>query len=115
MSRATINQRMNKTTKRYDAQFKLDAVELLLKSDKPLKVLAQELGISDVTLRSWRNRHLKKIEPIERDGKKIPVQQLLMEIRELQKELALANRRNEILKKAMGILAEDPLQKGLPS
>ena len=106
---------MTKTPKRYDAEFRLNAVELLLKSGKPLKVLAEELGISDVTLRSWRDRHLKKLEPIEKDGKKIPVQQLLMENRRLQKDLEAANRRNEILKKAMGILAEDPLQRGLPS
>ena len=106
---------MKNIPKRYDAEFRLNAVELLLKSGKPLKVLAKELGIADVTLRSWRDQHLKKLEPIEKDGKKIPVQQLLMENRRLQKELEVANRRNEILKKAMGILAEDPLQKGLPS
>ena len=106
---------MKNIPKRYDAEFRLNAVELLLKSGKPLKVLAKELGICDVTLRSWRDRHLEKLEPIEKDGKRIPVQQLLMENRRLQKELETANRRNEILKKAMGILAEDPLQKGLPS
>jgi len=33
----------------------------------------------------------------------------------VQKELQTANRRNEILKKALGILSEEPLQKDLPS
>jgi transposase-like protein len=51
------NQRMNKPPKRYDATFKGDAVKLLLTSGKPLKVLAVELGVCDVTLRTWRNRH----------------------------------------------------------
>jgi transposase len=110
-----MDQHMTKTIKRYDAQFKRDAVELLLKSGKPLTALARELGVTPFSLRGWRDQHLKKIEPIEKDGKKIPVQQLLMENRHLRKELELANRRNEILKKAMGILAEDPQQKGLPS
>jgi transposase len=106
---------MTKPPKRYDAQFKRDAVELLLTSGKALKSLADELGVSDVTLRSWRNRHLAKTEPIETDGKKLSAHQLAQELRRVQKELQTANRRNEILKKALGILSEDPLQKDLPS
>ena len=100
--------------KRYDATFKRDAVELLLTSGKPLKVLAVELGVCDVTLRNWRDRHLQKTEPIETDGKKLSAQQLAMELRRAQKELALANRRNEILKKALGILSQEPLANDMP-
>lgn len=106
---------MTKPWKHYDAQFKRDAVELLLTSGKPLKRLAHELGVCDVTLRDWRDRHLVKTEPIETDGKKVSAQQLALELRRVQKELQTANRRNEILKKALGILSEDPLQKDLPS
>ena len=96
---------MKKPLKRYDATFKRDAVELLLTSGKPLKVLAVELGVCDVTLRNWRDRHLQKTEPIETDGKKLSAQQLAMELRRAQKELAVANRRNEILKKALAIFS----------
>jgi transposase len=105
---------MKKPLKRYDATFKRDAVELLLTSGKPLKTLAIELGVCDVTLRSWRDRHLQKTEPIETDGKKLSAQQLAMELRRAQKELALANRRNEILKKALGILSQEPLANDMP-
>lgn len=52
---------MKKPYKQYDAQFKRDAVELLLTSGKSLKGLATELGISDVTLRDWRDRHLARL------------------------------------------------------
>jgi transposase len=106
---------MKKPLKRYDATFKRDAVELLLTSGKPLKVLAVELGVCDVTLRNWRDRHLQKTEPIETDGKKLSAQQLAMELRRAQKELAVANRRNEILKKALGILSQEPLANDMPS
>jgi transposase len=106
---------MKKPLKRYDATFKRDAVELLLTSGKPLKVLAVELGACDVTLRNWRDRHLQKTEPIETDGKKLSAQQLAMELRRAQKELAVANRRNEILKKALGILSQEPLANDMPS
>jgi transposase len=101
--------------KRYDAQFKRDAVELLLTSGKSLRKLAKELGVCDVTLRDWRDRHLNKAEPIETDGKKVSAQQLAQELRRVQKELHIANRRNEILKKALGILSQEPLEKDLPS
>jgi transposase len=106
---------MKKPLKRYDATFKRDAVELLLTSGKPLKVLAVELGVCDVTLRNWRDRHFQKTEPIETDGKKLSAQQLAMELRRAQKELAVANRRNEILKKALGILSQEPLANDMPS
>ena len=105
---------MKKPLKRYDATFKGDAVELLLTSGKPLKVLAVELGVCDVTLRNWRDRHLQKTEPIETDGKKLSAQQLAMELRRAQKELAVADRRNEILKKALGILSQEPLANDMP-
>lgn len=105
---------MNRTTKRYDAAFKKDAVELLLSSGKPLKVLARELGICDVTLRGWRDRHLTKTQPIEADGQRLSGKQLAHELRRLQKELAHANRRNEILKKALGILSQEPLADDMP-
>ena len=108
------DQRMKKPMKRYDATFKRDAVELLLTSGKPLKALAIELGVCDVTLRSWRDRHLQKSEPIETDGKKLSAQQLAQELRRIQKELQTANRRNEILKKALGILSQEPQANDMP-
>jgi transposase len=108
------DQRMRKPNKRYDATFKRDAVELLLTSGKPLKALAVELGVCDVTLRSWRDRHLAKTQPIETDGKKISAQQLAQELRKTQRELQIANRRNEILKKALGIVSQDPLPNDMP-
>lgn len=105
---------MKKPLRRYDATFKRDAVDLLLISGKPLKALAIELGICDVTLRNWRDRHLQKTGPIETDGKKLSAQQLAQELRRAQKELQLANRRNEILKKALGILSQEPLANDMP-
>jgi transposase-like protein len=44
----------------FDEEFKRNAVDLWAHSGKPLKVVARELGISDVTLRAWRDRILGK-------------------------------------------------------
>ncbi len=105
---------MRKPLKRYDATFKRDAVELLLTSGQPLKVLAVELGVSAVTLRDWRDRHLARTQPIETDGKKLSAQQLAQELRRTQQALQVANRRTEILKKALGILSQEPLANDMP-
>jgi transposase-like protein len=76
--------------------------ELVLASGKPLKRLAAELGVCDVTSRDWRDWHLAKTEPIETDGKKLSAHPLAQEPRRVQKELHIAKRRNEILKKSLG-------------
>jgi transposase-like protein len=36
--------------KRYDEEFKRDAVRMLVMGERPLKVLAQELGVCAATL-----------------------------------------------------------------
>ncbi|MEZ5326884.1 MAG: transposase [Verrucomicrobiales bacterium] len=46
---------MPRTRPVYDDEFKTQAVELYLDSDKGLKQVARELGICDASLRKWRN------------------------------------------------------------
>ena len=43
-------------TPRYSEQFKIDAVELLKNSDKSYRQVADDLGVSDESLRSWYKR-----------------------------------------------------------
>lgn len=103
--------------KRYDAEFRQNAVDMLLTSGKPLKVLAGELGISDVSLRAWKKAHLKAMEGLgERSSRGVggaTPGDLVDEIRRLRKELDRMTRQRDILKKAMGILS-DPLPGGMP-
>ena len=44
---------MPRTHRRYDEEFKRQAVELYLHSNNSLKQVARELGISDGSLRKW--------------------------------------------------------------
>lgn len=50
---------METKTKRrnFDEAFKRDAVKLLLQGDKPLKLLAADLGVSHWNLRDWKRRY----------------------------------------------------------
>ena len=93
-------------------KFKVQAVELFLSSNKGLKQVSRELGISDGSLRKWKNEFLEASEGLpvaEGDGKAgVSAQELADEIRRLRKENEYLRRQREILKKAAAILAEDP-------
>jgi transposase len=47
---------MPKTKPAYSEAFRRDAVELLVTSGRPLKEVADELGVISNTLRAWRNK-----------------------------------------------------------
>ena len=84
---------MPKTHPNYDSGFRQEAVNLLISSQRPLKAVAAELGVSANSLRTL-------VEPAA-------------EIRRLQRENEYLRRQREILKKAMSILSEVPLS-GMP-
>lgn len=95
--------------KRYDKEFKQNAVELLLSGGRDLKPLASELGICPATLREWRDRYLKELNdtPDGTPGGLSP-RELAEELRRVRKENERLKRQREILKKALGILSEQP-------
>ena len=49
---------MSNYAKRYDEEFKVQAVDLLRTSGKPVAQVARELGVSVATLRTWKRRQL---------------------------------------------------------
>jgi transposase len=105
---------MPKPAHNYDADFRVEAVNLLLTSGRPLKRVAAELGISDTSLRIWRDRALKKGGGAEAAGRSgAPLLDPAEEIRRLHREVVYLKRQREILKKAMGILSEEP-PSGMP-
>lgn len=107
---------MPKPSKNYDAEFRQQAVDLLLSSGKPLKRVASELGVSPNALRGWRDKALGNGGAGEAAARPqpgqaaagAPVADAVAEIRRLQKEVDYLRRQREILKKALSILGEDP-------
>jgi len=83
----------------FDEAFKRDAVALLIKGDKPIKQLAQELGVSHWNLRDWKKRYgppasIRSSEVLE------------AELRALRRENERLRAQRDILKKTLGILVE---------
>jgi transposase len=97
-----------KTNKVYSEEFKREAVELLIHSGKAQAQVARELGCSDMSLSTWKRNYLQSLAPAKIDGHQQRPEELLSEIRRLQKENEYLRRQREILKKAMSILGEEP-------
>ncbi|GAA1935898.1 transposase [Streptantibioticus ferralitis] len=91
-------------SKRYSAEFKRDAVELALSSDKTVTEVARDLGVSPESLRGW-------VKQAKIDRGQGPAGALTSdereELRRLRRELAEAKKANEILVKAAAFFAKE--------
>jgi len=93
--------------KRYDEEFKRNAVELLLSGRQELKPLARDLGVCAPTLRYWRERYLSKMEGSAQGPPRGPTsRETADELRRLYQENEKLRRQRDILKNALGILSE---------
>jgi transposase len=100
-------ERKTKREKRiYDEAFRREAVALLESSPEPLSELAARLGVSHWNLRDWRKRYGSRAEGRKGSRAASARPDLRGEVARLRKENASLQARCEVLKKALGILAE---------
>ena len=102
---------------RYSREFKEEAVRLLATSGKNAKELARELGCTGTSLAAWREEAIRNGDHPEQarlEGVRIHYSVLKLENERLKKELETLRQEREILKKSLGILSQDPLQRGMP-
>jgi transposase len=89
--------------RRFDKQFKLDAVRLVQESDRPVAEIARELGIHPNILYKWRDQLLADPEDaFPGKGKLKPEEG---ELRHLRRELELVREERDILKKALAVFS----------
>jgi transposase len=100
--------KVKKVQKRYDEEFKRQAVELVIHSGKTQAQIARELGVSEYSLTLWKRNYLGHLKPAQLDGEQMSPEQMFEKIRQQQKEIEYLKRQREILKKAMSILGEEP-------
>lgn len=93
--------------RKYDDEFKKDAVRLLISSGRTIREVAEELGVERSNLGRWRLKHLSKLDKVSGETGITP-SDMEEEIRRLRKELAYAQEQRDILKKACGILSDRP-------
>ena len=92
---------------RYPKEFKLEAVRLLDKGDKPASELAMELGVKRTLLYRWRDQINAKGETAFNNGPGRPKNEALSEVAQLRRELKEVTEERDILKKAVAYFARD--------
>ena len=91
-----------KPRKKFDRNFKQEAVTLWLSSGKSAQVVAAELGIRDKQLYQWR----KTLLPVT--AAKLSVAELEAQNLALRRDNDQLRQQRDILKKTLGILSEPP-------
>ena len=91
----------------YDEQFKRDAVTLLA-GGRGATQLARELGISQWNLRDWKERYGTGGAAGTPAAAAGPVA-LAVQLADLRRELEAVTRQRDLLKKALAIVAQEPL------
>ena len=93
-----------KRRKRFDRQFKIDAVSMVINGGRSVSEVARDLGIDENTLYRWkRNLEGKGSDAFPGKGRLGPQEE---ELRRLRRELEQVKEDREILKKALGFFSK---------
>ena len=101
---------------RYDAEFKQEAVRLLLGSGKTATQLAGELGVSSWSLGQWKQDYLQAMDHSAVPGSHSShgtvrsVAEMELENRQLRRELETVRQQRDLLKKAIAICSQEGLK-----
>lgn len=89
--------------KRFDKDFKISAVKMVLEGKQSLASIARDIGINTNTLQNWKQQYLKeKGEAFPGKGYQTPQE---AEITRLRKENAKLTQQRDFLKKAAAFFA----------
>lgn len=92
------------TRRKFSAQFKAEAVQLVVADDRPIVEVAGELGINPGTLGNWVNKYRQqRVE--EEEPLSVPER---VRLAEAEAEMRRLRMENEFLKKAAAFFARDP-------
>jgi len=92
--------------RKYDREFKVEAVKLVTGGGGGVAEVARNLGIHENLLRTWKRKHRE--DPSGSFPGKGHVKPQDEELRRLQKENANLKEDREILKKALAIFSKHP-------
>ncbi len=95
--------------KKFDATFKREALEHWERSGKTAEEVALALGVTAMNLYAWKKKY--RALPVGGTGSVAPrtMSGLEEENMRLRRELAHVSEQRDILKKAMGVVSENPV------
>ena len=92
--------------RKYDREFKIEAVKLVTERGTSIAEAARNLGIHENLLRIWKKKYLEDTkDSFPGTGHLKPQDE---ELRRLKKKLADAEEERDILKKALAIFSKKP-------
>ena len=95
--------------KSYTREFKIRAVQLMGEGSKPIRQLAEELGVSENNLYNWRRQLREKADKAFSNKPRLDEKEL--EIRQLKARISELEEEREILKKAAAFFAKEGSQR----
>ncbi len=97
-----MTEKGNEGRRKYSKEFKVDAVELMIRSNKSIMETAASLGIRADLLRRWEKEYsANKAAPFPGSGHlKDPEEE---RIRKLEREIRIVTEERDILKNASGV------------
>ncbi len=87
--------------KRFDKEFKISAVKLVLEEKQSLSSVARDLGIADNTLQVWKRNYMEENTRVNED---LAVD--MAEYKRLIRENRVLKEERDILKKAIGYFSQ---------
>ena len=92
------------SNRKYDKQFKIDAIDFYHNNGKSLDKVSKDLGVPKSTLCTWikNSKYREKEECFPGSGRRYKEDE---EIFQLKKELAILQEERDILKKAVAIFS----------
>ena len=97
-----MSDKQPRTRRQFTAEFKRDAVELVRTSDRPIAVIARELGIYDSTLGNWVRQD--RIDRGEQEGLSSEERARLGE---LERETARLRMERDLLKRTVAFWVKE--------
>ena len=92
--------------RKYDREFKIEAVKLVTERGTSIAEAARNLGIHENLLRTWKNKYLEDTaDSFPGKGHLKPQDE---QLRRLRKKLADVEEERDILKKALAIFSKEP-------
>jgi transposase len=96
---------MGSARRKFTAEYKAEAVELVINSGRPIAEIARDLGINEGTLGNWVNMAKKRGEIKE---KPLGIDERA-ELKELRDEVRRLKMEREVLKKAAAWFAKESM------
>lgn len=92
-----------RSNRRYDSEFKREAVKLVVDDNRSISDVESSLGITRGVLKGWVQKHRDQQDPavVARISSEAELKQLRKEVEKLRRE-------RDILKKAVAIFSTDP-------